>query len=59
MFGNEAKQTAFKILTVVSLFQGVQIFGRTHRDESNRNSEGRALLNFFFLSLTSRHTLTF
>ena len=50
MFGHEAKQTAFKILTMVSLFQEFRFLGqRTEmRATDARNSEGRAIRPYFF-----------
>ena len=59
MFGHEAKQTAFKILTMVSLFQEFRFLGRRTEMRATETARGEQFVHIFFLSLTSRHTLTF
>ena len=40
MFGHEAKQTAFKILTMVSLFQEFRFLGQRTEMRATDHSEG-------------------
>ena len=48
MFGHEAKQTAFKILTMVSLFQEFRFLGQHTEMRATDHSEGRAIRPYFF-----------
>ena len=59
MFGHEVKQTAFKTLTMVSRFQEFRFLRRRTEMRATETARGEQFVHIFFLSLTSRHTLTF
>ena len=48
MLGHEAKQTAFKILTMVSLFQEFRFLGRRTEMRATEIARGRAIRPYFF-----------